>query len=385
MAKVTMTNNVNSDVWVSFPIERANNSTLNIVLDTFNGLVDIDWGDGIIETNQPVNQNLSHIYSSDIIGVLRLRGTQGLQSFKKIAFNSYDGKLTGNTTILNSLSNLEEYICLSYDADFIGNINELNKSLKVFNVSRFSLIGGIADFPVSLEKLILGTNIETNNTLISGLISELPINLKTLEISTLARVDLNGDIANLPSELTDFFYSSNYGNFSGNILNLPSNLITFNILRAQSAVLTGDIANLPSGLITFRLGLTNNLFGNINTLSASIQSFTMEDVVTVNTTITGDLKDLSFDYFVLNSPNITYSTGIVVSASSTLYLKLVHADTPVLTSQNLDQLLIDLNGQIFNKQNSYIIINGVNSPIRTSNSDAAYNALVAAGVNLQLN
>lgn len=379
MAKIIMNNELNTDLWVSFPIEvySSQEAEWYLKIDTTAGLIDIDWGDGTIETNQPVNTYINHTYSADIITILKFRPVLGLPDVIGISFDNYNGKITCNNTILNPLINLETYSILSYDAVFTGNISSLNPSLKTLSLKNSSLTGVVSDFPDGLENLELSKN----STQISGLITELPSNLKVFRVSLNSKFDLNGDIQDLPNSLLDFFYNTDYGILTGNIINLPNSLTSFKIWRCQAANLTGNVSNFGNNLLNFDLQTTNSIAGNIANIPITLNIFRIQGI---NTTITGDLKDLPLRYFVCSSPNIVYTNGLIIPTTESLYLELLPVSTSNLDSINLDQLLIDLDNQTFNKTNSTITINNLNTPTRTAASNTAVTNLIAAGVNLNL-
>ena len=383
MASITI--NIAADVtsWGTLTIQALNAESTILLVETFSGVFDVDWGDGNIQNGNISGNSLFHTFASTS-NAIRLRTPLGLGNIKRISFIGTEGAYI-NATALSVFSLLETYECTTVNSDFIGTLLQINRGLKHLILRKASLSGDIIDAPDLLTFSLNENNVNNN---ITATVANLPRTLINLTLEFFSRTALIGDIQDLPPNIVSFIIRASSSNIIGNILNLPISLVTFIVTR--NSTITGNISNFSNNIVTFILVWPNSIFGTINDIPVNLINISINNN---NGGITGDLKDIkvptntSYALSLLNSESVDYTNGLNINQPTsfiTLNLK-YDALNPPLTSANLDQLLIDLNSSTFYKPDSTLNITGTTAPIRTSASDSAYNALIATGMNITLN
>ena len=190
------------------------------------------------------------------------------------------------------------------------------------------------------------------------------------QFPNLTRVDIvtgvtSGDIANLPSGLT------NYGNYgqnttSGDIANLPSGLTVY--VNSGQNTTSGDIANLPSGLTYYNNGGQNTTNGNIANLPSGLtfygnqgQNTTSGNIVNLpsgltnysnagQNTTSGDIANLpnGLKYYINQGQNTTSGDIANLPSGLTVYSNLGQNTT----NGNIANLPSGLTGYVNYGQNT---------------------------------
>ena len=199
------------------------------------------------------------------------------------------------TSFSSSLHNV--FISHIYSDSFSGNL-EISCTSGNDKITRFD------NFNVTTDIVRFTTNQIGNFTGLTRFLCSNTISGSSPNVIT-------GDIANLPSTLTQFLCGG-ANTTSGDISNLPNGLTSY--INTGANTTTGDIADLKEGLITYDNRGANTTFGNISNLPSTLTYYlnwgngsSISDTGTYQTT-TGDLATLSagLTYYSNKGRNTTY-------------------------------------------------------------------------------
>ena len=327
-------------------------------------------------------------------------------------------KFHGVGNFYGSISKLKspfyDYIWVNAPNSISGDIQHLPDSVRVINITgNNSIEGDILGMPTAITNFII-----SGDTTITGDIKN--IRNGCGEFIVYGLNTLSGLIEEIPSTIGRFKVSGN-NTIEGNIALLT---VGADIDIRGANTISGDIALLPAGIQYLSLrgfntvsGIFNGnnsslkrlyLYGNntvafsASTLGSSLELLHLRGFATltgsidqipsqlpylncINSSLTGDLKDLSANMHSLGlhgALDLSYTGNIELNHLSLLELL---PDTADLTSGNIDDLLVDIDNSttefIYGK---VIRLTGNNNP-RTSASDAAVASLIAKGVTVETN
>jgi hypothetical protein len=213
-------------------------SDVELIITSYTDVVQVDWGDGspISNINYYGQITLTHNYSAPFTGV--------------ISVSSLD---------LSTITELQVF-CLDAGVNVTISTTEIGKA-------------------TLCQTFIAGINVN-----VEGDVVDLPTTLLTYIDES---GDITGDIANIPSSITNFISKGNntlYGDLSG----LTSNIFNFTVLGNNA--IDGDIADLPTSLLSIQLDGNNTVYGDIANIPAFSQLGTLQ--LDGNNTVYGDIADL---------------------------------------------------------------------------------------------
>jgi len=177
----------------------------------------------------------------------------------------------------------------SYGSAFTGNVS-ICKTCGVAPIFDVRFNTGNWNFDISvLNQFPNLTRVDIVTGVTSGDIANLPSGLTNY--GNYGQNTTSGDIANLPSGLT-VYVNSGQNTTSGDIANLPSGLTYYNNIGQNTT--SGDIANLPSGLTYYNNGGQNTTNGNIANLPSGLTFYGNQGQNTTNGNIANLPSGLTF-------------------------------------------------------------------------------------------
>lgn len=267
---------------------------------------DIDWGDGTSNNDNTSSvSEVSHIYDQPYTGNITI-------------FLAWDSVLSGlylnNSNIENSISDLPPSIeslsikGTNFLSGTLGDFSDQIHNLEISDVNEIT--GNLSNLPSNIQLLKLNSNIG-----VIGYISDFPSSLKTVEIkgdgtiegsisdfkSSLlsfeleaSNSDLDGDLQDLPSNMTNFCYWRRADHITGQILSLPNQLEK---LCLNGTLVSGDVSQLPSALKYLKIHSNANILGNYSALPSNLIYINIASrTINGNTdTLPPNLKDFSID------------------------------------------------------------------------------------------
>jgi hypothetical protein len=311
---------------------------------------EIDWGDGGESTvvTATSETNYLHTYTGDA-ATRNIRFIADSSEYIKRFVVTQSG---ANTSFdIGDLPSGLTYYYNTGSNTTSGNIANLPSGVThYYNTGSNTTSGDIANLPSGVTHYY---NTGSNTT--SGDIANLPSGL-TWYHNTGSNTT-SGNIANLPSGVT-YYYNIGSNTTSGNIANLPSGLTYY--YNAGSNTTSGDIANLPSGLTWYYNIGSNTTSGNIANLPSGVTYYRNQGSNTVS-----DYTPGSGGRAWANNFNRMHS--VPVSGG--------------LTSEEVDELLIDLANATWGGSSRAVVLTGTNAP-RTPDSNDAVAALEAQSVSV---
>ncbi len=401
--------------------------------------IDVDWGDGTIETGLLPTFN-SHNYTGSFTGDVTTTFSPDLSVVSSIDQPAFGAALPFSFDIADTtqLINLET-ISMSRPNTVTGDLTLLPPNIRNISFSSGSTVfGNLDNLPTSIQNSIDVVRITSfQQGPISGDISNVfrnASNIQMTDLTTGSVMTVTGDIANFvsPDQITVAGANTLFGDIAnlypnirrfdisgnntitGDLANLPTFPPThfdFRVLGQNS--ITGDIANVGTWGDVFQIDSPNSsIFGNINNIPSKTffqhrqgtgnltgnlnQGSARALIVRDNNvqTIGGDLSGYNIDpaatFFQLeidplNAP-ITYNSTKDWSISPSGFIRIELRNNPggAFTPAMVDQFLIDLDNSSFGKSSaaSRLYLRGGFS--RTSASDTAFNNLDTAGLDIQI-
>ena len=279
--------------------------------------------------------------------------------------------IMGNNTIYGNIANLPPTFATQLINFNIEGVNNVTGDLAAFSTytvleeihmrGHNTIYGNLSNVPTTIKYLrLLGWSSPTGNT--SGLSGH--INMTTLELQNNTSDPLippgtgntlTGDIANLPDSLITTIISGRTTVY-GDIINMPTGQLvvpgsqTIWIVNGSNTV-NGNIGNINPNCKYFLMSGWMNFVGDIGTIPASIQSFSITYLSGGSFDISGiygDLKDLPpniIKFTLEGNHHVNTYTGVGkvwAPNMSRIYVKPFDRVTYRMSTAQIDQLLIDL-------------------------------------------
>ena len=182
--------------------------------------------------------------------------------------------------------------------------------------------------------------------------------------------------------MTTMVFNNNGIAFGGPAIDLPRSITNLQLGGTQVSPggLTGAPEDLPPGVTNLQLsGTLNNLVGALADFPDTITSMTVRGT----SVITGALQDAPSACSSLhirgNSTLNGYNGTPWKTGTQNVSLVRLDNSTNALSSTEVDELINDINAQAARPNNGGLFLQGASLAARTSASDAAVTALLAAG------
>jgi hypothetical protein len=190
---------------------------------------------------------------------------------------------------------------------------------------------------------------------------------------------VTGNLSSLPAGLTIFLLGGS-NTVTGNLSSLPAGLTR--LTCTGSNTIAGDLNSLPVALTYLYCTGSNTVTGNLSSLPAGLTTL----ILGGSNTVTGNLSSLPagltyFRCFGLNS--VSDYTSPKTWPNNINHFQLTPASGG-LSSTEMDNLIIDLNGSTWAGTSRTLTLTGTNAS-RTSASDAAVVSLSLKGVTVVTN
>ena len=197
----------------------------------------------------------------------------------------------------------------SYGSAFTGNVS-ICKTCGVAPIFDVRFNTGNWNFDISvLNQFPNLTRVDIVTGVTSGDIANLPSGLTNY--GNYGQNTTSGDIANLPSGLT-VYVNSGQNTTSGDIANLPSGFTYYHNIGQNTT--SGDIANLPSGLTYYNNGGQNTTNGNIANLPSGLTFYGNQGQNTTN----GNIANLPSGLTYYNNEGQNTTSGDIANLPSGL-------------------------------------------------------------------
>jgi len=398
MALVTINNTANGDDWAEFIISHSTSDQANVQVNTTSGAaVEIDWGDGTIETLAAATKH-DHTYVSNAT-VFRVRTAGGLEDIERIFIDALNPLLLGGD--ISQFNQLVNLLTIKADMGGAGTLGGNITSLNLSSIDTFIINTGgtFVCTTLTIPRTIVSQIELANGCEITGAVSDLPPNLQRLYIrNTVTTSNITGSILDFPRSMTSIDVAKNTTPITGNIANCPPNL-QYLYLQGNNNV-TGDVQNLPSSLLSCSVYGDNTIFGDVangpncsyslqgsNIISGNISSLNFNNkfhFVYGNNTLTGSLHQITGTTRILTA---LFGNNTIENFGSKDYTGYTNVSIQMYCSSQMlpghvDQLIIDLNNAGLTTEVA-LNFSGPGA-VRTSASDAAFTAITTGGGTINL-
>ncbi len=259
----------------------------------------------------------------------------------------------------------------------------------------------ILNFPRVLQRF----SCQGNNTL-KGNIAHLPSTLTDMFLN--GSHTLSGALSSLKSVVTLFTVTSSTScTITGSIADLPANMVTFALSPFGPSPVTGDLSDIKASCTSFSCGGTSALTGNLSSLRSGITMFmcsgssntitgnlsslpsTLQYVwILGNNTVTGDLASMPANVVGILLGNTTrvsdYTSGKNWSDALNSFV-FNGATGYALSASEVDSLIIDLDATSPWAGSARTLTLQGSHAARTSASNAAVSSLQSKGVTVTTN
>ena len=287
-------------------------SDVKLIITSNTDVVQINWGDGspISNINGYGQVTLTYNYSTPFTGVISVSSLD-LSTITELQVFCLDAgvNVTISTTEIGKATLCQTFIA-GINVNVEGDVVDLPTTLLTYIDESGDITGDIANIPSSITNFVSkGTNTLYGD--LSSLTSSNIFNFRVLGSNT-----IDGDIADLPTSLSG-------------------------VQLDGSNTVYGDIADLPAGLGTLQLDGNNTVYGLIENLPTALLGYVY---IGGNNTVSGDLSliPIYINTFIVygNNTITTYST----SRAWVYNFKNLTIDSPSsgFDTAEVNQLLTDL-------------------------------------------